>query len=161
MLKKELKSLHDKFVLVPIDKAGNNVAIICKHFYAQTMHRELDYGNLTDNVENGNTYAKIDNLNSKQIFSIHSNFLKKFNLEVKKEDEKHAVMYWSPKMHKKVIGNRVIIASKVSSLKPLAEDVTKSFRCMFARVRANYRVIRYYTGLNFYGLLIIILMCQV
>ena len=58
--------------------------------------------------------------------------LKKFNLEVKKEDEKHAVMYWSPKMHKKVIGNRVIIASKVSSLKPI--DVTKIFQCNFSHV---------------------------
>ena len=48
-------------------------------------------------------------------------------------------MYWSPKMHKKVIGNRIIIASKVSSLKPLAEDITKTFS----------------------GLLIIMLMCQV
>ena len=35
--KKELKILHDKFVLVPIDKAGNNVAIICKHFYAKNI----------------------------------------------------------------------------------------------------------------------------
>ena len=47
------------------DKAGNNVAIICKHFYAKTLYREVDYGNVTDNVENGNTYSKIVNLNSK------------------------------------------------------------------------------------------------
>ena len=60
--KKELKILHDKFVLLPIDKAGNNVAIICKYFYAKTLYRELDYGNITDNVENGNTYSKIVNL---------------------------------------------------------------------------------------------------
>ena len=57
--KKELKFLHEKFVFVPIDKAGNNVAIICKHFYAKTLYRELDYGNITDNVENGNTYSKM------------------------------------------------------------------------------------------------------
>ena len=69
------------------------------------MELDYDYGNITDNVENGNTYSKIVNLNSKQVFSIHSNFLKKFNLEVKKYDEKHAVMYWSPKIHKIVIGN--------------------------------------------------------
>ena len=37
--------------LVPIDKAGNNFAIICKHFYAKTLYRELDYGNITDNLK--------------------------------------------------------------------------------------------------------------
>ena len=75
MLKKNLKSFMTSF-LVPIDKADNNVAIICKHFYAKTLYREIDYSNITDNVENGNTYSKIVNLNSKQVFSTHSNFLK-------------------------------------------------------------------------------------
>ena len=30
-----LADLHNKFVVVPIDKASNNVALICKRFYAQ------------------------------------------------------------------------------------------------------------------------------
>ena len=38
----------------------------------------------------------------------------------------------------------------MSSLKPLAEDVTKIFQCIFSHVRAYYRVLHYYTGLNFF-----------
>ena len=30
---KDLKELKDQFVLVPIDKAANNVGLICKKYY--------------------------------------------------------------------------------------------------------------------------------
>ena len=34
-LQSSLADLRSKFVVVPIDKASNNVAIICKRFYIQ------------------------------------------------------------------------------------------------------------------------------
>ena len=33
-VKNALADLHKKFVIVPIDKASNNVALICKRFYS-------------------------------------------------------------------------------------------------------------------------------
>ena len=30
---KALKQLHKDFVLIPVDKAGNNIAVICKYYY--------------------------------------------------------------------------------------------------------------------------------
>ena len=36
-----LTELHSKFVVVPIDKASNNVAIICKRFYIQKLLGEV------------------------------------------------------------------------------------------------------------------------
>ena len=41
-VKKYLSDLHDKFVIVPIDKAANNVAIICKNFYITRLLGEVD-----------------------------------------------------------------------------------------------------------------------
>ena len=35
-------SFNKDFVIVPIDKAANNVAFICKHFYALTIIKELN-----------------------------------------------------------------------------------------------------------------------
>lgn len=32
-VKKELDRLHDQFVLVPADKAGNNIFFVCKAHY--------------------------------------------------------------------------------------------------------------------------------
>ena len=36
-----LSELHSKFFVVPIDKAANNVAIICKRFYIQKLLNEV------------------------------------------------------------------------------------------------------------------------
>ena len=38
---KYLENLHSKFVLVPIDKAANNVSIICKRFYVEVILNTL------------------------------------------------------------------------------------------------------------------------
>ena len=36
-VKNTLFSLKEDFVIVPIDKAANNVAFICEHFYVLTI----------------------------------------------------------------------------------------------------------------------------
>ena len=36
-----LDQLHKQFVVVPIDKASNNLAIICKRFYAEVLLKEI------------------------------------------------------------------------------------------------------------------------
>ncbi len=40
-VKAYLKELHDKYVLVPADKAGNNIIFVCKQFYIRTLMEEL------------------------------------------------------------------------------------------------------------------------
>ena len=36
-----MENLHKNYVLVPIDKASNNVAIVCKKFYVQVILKEI------------------------------------------------------------------------------------------------------------------------
>ena len=36
-----LEDLHNRFVVVPIDKASSNIAFVCKRFYAQVLVSEL------------------------------------------------------------------------------------------------------------------------
>ena len=38
-----LKQLHENFVLVSIDKAGNNIAIVCKKYYVETILKEIGH----------------------------------------------------------------------------------------------------------------------
>ena len=42
-LKDTLRRLHDDFVLVPADKAANNVIVVCKKYinYIETLIKEL------------------------------------------------------------------------------------------------------------------------
>ena len=40
-VKKSLAELHKDFVIAPIDKASNNVSIVCKKFYIDTLIAEI------------------------------------------------------------------------------------------------------------------------
>ena len=42
----ELKRLQNDFVIVPIDKAANNVAVICRQHYAHVLFSELKYSQI-------------------------------------------------------------------------------------------------------------------
>ena len=83
-----LHELHKKYALVQIDKAANNIAIICKKYYVTVILKEigiLDAGN--------KTYAKI-NKNQEEI--IHDNL--QYNTCLKLSNgSKHKslpIMYW-------------------------------------------------------------------
>ena len=50
-----LNELHEKYVLVPIDRAANNIAIICKKYYINVILKEIEI------LDAGNeTYEKIN-----------------------------------------------------------------------------------------------------
>ena len=40
-VKSYLSELHEKFVITPTDKAGNNFSVVCKKFYIQCLLKEL------------------------------------------------------------------------------------------------------------------------
>ena len=37
---KHLEELHENYVLVPADKAGNNVIVVCKQYYKEVLTQE-------------------------------------------------------------------------------------------------------------------------
>ena len=53
-------------------------------------------------------------------------------------------------MHKQVVSERFITASVMSSLKPLAQDVTKIFQCIYNFTRAYYRTKEFHSGLKYF-----------
>ena len=52
---KTLFSLKEDLVIVPINKAANNLAFICKHFYALTIIKELNLDCHSSNQDDNNT----------------------------------------------------------------------------------------------------------
>ena len=145
---KTLKKLHNNFVFVPIDKASNNIAIICKHYYASVILKELDVQNLERNLIDS-TY-ELSTRDVDDIIMEHINFQSNLGLEVKEEFRHLAKHYWTPKMHKQVVAERFITASVLSSVKPLAKDVTKIFKCIFNFIRSYYRIVEFHTGLKYF-----------
>ena len=53
--------LKRDFVVVPLEKAANNVAFICQHFSAFTIITELDLDCHLSNQDENNNYAFINN----------------------------------------------------------------------------------------------------
>ena len=67
--------MQKKFVLVPTDKASNNIAVICKKFYIEQALKDL--GIFADSLsDNGiKTYELVD-LDTPSIINRHVLFLK-------------------------------------------------------------------------------------
>ena len=103
-----LTDLQKNYVIVPIDKASNNVAFICKRYYATVILKELGLvGSSTS------TYTKIENQSADEIISLHKVALKdRFKLKVEDSMSTLPDIYWTPKLHKNPIKSRFIIASK-------------------------------------------------
>ena len=136
-----LQELHEKYVLVPIDKAANNVAIICKKHYVDVIIKEIG-GNLgTD------TYAKSD-LCKEEIMSDSQEFSKRVGLKVEGDDLNLPIMYWMPKMHKSPSGSRFIIASKHCSTKPLSKAVSNAFKLIFRQIENFHKNAKFLSNYN-------------
>ena len=84
-----LEDLQQQFVIVPIDKASNNIAFVCKAFY---IKRILDEVGVTDLPSD--TY-KICNRDIQNIVQNNVQICDKFRL---KGYETLPIMYWMPKM---------------------------------------------------------------
>lgn len=120
-----LKWLQRYLVLVPVDKASNNVAFICKRLYIHTLRQELGQ------VNGAYTHINIS------ASTLHEKLLSDVNrLGFKMVDTcKMAYLYWLPKLHKNPISHRFIAGSancpttKLSSvLSILLMEVLKGLR---------------------------------
>ena len=137
-----LEKLQQQFVLVPIDKASNNIVFICKYFYIRRILDEVGVTSLPSN-----TYNKCD----KDIQSIIENNIQicdKFGLEVEERCETLPIMYWTPKMHKKPSGARFIVASSKCSTKPLSKTISHIYKLIFEQVQNFNLKSKFYTSIN-------------
>ena len=140
-----LKFLQSKFVIVPIDKAANNIAFICKQFYASVIANELDL--YKENI-NSPTYDLVSNININNIINEHKTYLNNMKINLCENMEVLPLIYWIPKMHKNPTSFRFIIASPRCSLKPLSKDLTSIFKLFYRKVERYYTKSRIWSGLK-------------
>ena len=101
--------------MCPVDKAGSNIAFICKKFYVDRILKEL---------ESTPTYEKVDSTKEHEFVNDHVKFCDRFKLEVNEKEKNLPSIYMMPKFHKNPISFRFISASIGSSLKFLAKVLT-------------------------------------
>jgi hypothetical protein len=107
--RKYLRFLQHHLVLVPVDKAANNIAFVCKKLYCQLLTNELSnpqgaYVSVQKKVE--------------LILAEHKQYLESKKFEVK---DQLAYLYWLPKLHKNPVGQRFIAGSAVCSTTDLSK----------------------------------------
>ena len=77
-VKDTMRRLHDDFVLVPTDKAANNVIVVCRNYHTETLIKEL--GINTTNISPSSTYfPSTDSFD--EILKSHCNFIESVELE--------------------------------------------------------------------------------
>ena len=136
-----LNEVHEKYVFVPIDKAANNIAIICEKYYVTVILKEikiLDVGNETHEKINKNLEFIQDNLE----------YNTRLKLSGGSKDKSLPIMYWIPKLHKNPAGFRFIIASNNCSTKPLSQAISNVFKLIYSQIENFYRKSEFLSNYN-------------
>ena len=142
VIKEDLERLQNKYVVVPIDKAANNYAFICKRYYVMRLLAEVG-------ILNGSsqTYRHIHE-DYHQIIDDNINLCNKYGLQIRDDEQCLPLMYWMPKMHKNPVDARFIVASAKCSTKPLAKAVSKVFKLIFMQIRNFHHKSTFYSKYN-------------
>ena len=137
-----LQKMHEKYVFVPIDKAGNNIAVICKRYYVEVILKEIGH------LGNGNsTYEKTPK-NLSEVVEENVMYSERLRLEVEDREKDLPSMYWIPKMHKDPPGARFIIASKQCSTKKISKSVSSAFKLMYNQIENFHAKAKFLSNYN-------------
>ena len=121
-VKNILHKLHANYVLVPADKAANNVIIVCKKYYIDTLVKELGINNV--NINNP-TYIPIDD-SFETIVTSQNQLITSVGLEMSEEDQNLPNLYWTPKLNKSPYNYQFIAGS--------SKCMTKDLSCLLTKV---------------------------
>ena len=126
-VKKALGTLHKDFVLVPVDKASKNIAIICKKYYIDVLNEEIENSPTFEHVSD-DPDSFLDNL--------------KTSLNVKFDNDNIPSMYATAKMHKIPKKFRYITSARNTIFSNVSENVGLCLKLLlkFARKSFKYRL---------------------
>ena len=114
-LKQGIQEFHRKYVLVPADKAANNVVVVCRLHYINTLEQEL----------NDTKAYEETSIDEKYVVYSHSNEIpNKFAVDVKERQDRLPTTYWLPKLHKRPYKARFIANSSSCTTTELSKLLT-------------------------------------
>ena len=114
-LKQGNQDFHRKYVLVPADKAANNVVVVWRLHYINTLKQELS----------GTKAYKETSEEEKSVVNGHCNHLAlKFSVCVKERQDRLPTMYWLPKLLKTPYKARFIANSSSCTTTELSKLLT-------------------------------------
>ena len=115
--------LYIKYVFVPADKAPNNIMIICKRYYIETLIKELGLDDCS--TPTGNSTYTLCQMSSEDIVNTHDTFMKSLGIELSDNDKRLPYLYWTTKLHKSPGKHHFISGSGKCTTKQLSSLLTK------------------------------------
>ena len=141
-----LSDLHNKYVFVPADKAPNNIIIICKRYYIETLIKELGLDNCS--TPTGNSAHTSCQMSSEDIVNTHDTFMKSLGIELSDDDKRLPYLYWTPKLHEPPVKHRFIAGSSKCTTKQLSSLLTKILTVMKTGLEKYCSIKTSHTGVN-------------
>ena len=143
MLKQNaVHELHEKYVLVPIDKAANNIAIICKKYYVTVNWKEIGI------LETANETCEKINKNQIKIIQNNLEYNTRLTLSNESKEKSLPIMYSIPKLNKSPVGSRFIIAFKNYSTKPLPKAISNLIKLIYSQIEYFHRKSKFLCNYN-------------
>ena len=93
IVKDTLEKLHADFVLVPTDKAANNVIMVCMKYYIEILAKEIGI-----NTSNTNSTYIPSTESFDDILRTHANFVNFVSLEKSEKDKNLPYLCWTQKL---------------------------------------------------------------
>ena len=141
----DLLKLHSKFIVTFVDKASNNVVLVCKQFYFRTLIEELG---LNQNQTSNETY-RVETKDEKYFSQIQKSFLNAVAPSLPCSSNELPFIYAVPKLHKNPIKFRYLVSQKTCPLKALNQTLSKIFKLVLKQHRAWCNTIYRYSGINY------------
>ena len=138
-----LSDLHDKYVF---NRAPNNIIIIYKRYYIETLIKELGLDNCSTPTGNS-TYTSCQ-MSSEDIVNTHDTFMKSLGIELSDDDKRLPFLYWTPKLHKSPVKHRFIAGSSKCTTKQLSSLLTKILTVIKTGLEKYCSIKTSYTGVN-------------
>ena len=137
-----MTELHTNYVIVPIDKASNNIAIVCKRFYITRLLQEIGALDTPDPTYQVSERSLMD------IVTQNMEVCEKYGLALNEKQKTLPIMYWMPKMHYTPSRARFIMSSAKCSTKPLSNVVSNAFRLIFNQIQNFHEKSKFYKNYN-------------
>ena len=137
-----LQDLHNHYVIVPIDKAANNISIICKRFYVLRLLKEVGaVGDVDPTYE-------ISKINPVDLINEDVMLCERYGLKIEEGQKTLPIMYWTPKMHYTPSRARFIVSSAKCSTKPISRVVSNAFKLIFNQIQNFHAASKFYKNYN-------------
>ena len=122
-IKTYLAELQSKYVLVPGDKAGNNIIFVCKYYYIRTLMAELG---INSDMNLNSTYIN-QVITMDEVIQTHATTLADvFEIKLQQRERKNLPqIYWIPKLHKTPYKARFIAGSRSCTITRLSKLITE------------------------------------